>query len=199
MVWAPGITGTSPPQILATHLSNPLSDLVSVVNQKSHNLYAEALHKTLGRIGTGIGSFEGGRSATEAFLVHQVGLQPDAVAVIDGSGLSKTNRASAHAFVQVLDHMSRSEAWEGYWASLPEAGNRRQLSRMYRTPAAGNLRAKTGTIDRVSALSGIVVSASGERIAFSILSNNIPSTSRAKQVEDRIGARLAAFTRSGPA
>jgi D-alanyl-D-alanine carboxypeptidase/D-alanyl-D-alanine-endopeptidase (penicillin-binding protein 4) len=66
---------------------------------------------------------------------------------------------------------------------------------MYRTPAAGNLRAKTGTIDRVSALSGIVTSASGERIAFSILSNNVPSTSRAKQIEDRIGARLASFSR----
>ena len=124
-----------------------------------------------------------------------MGLDLGDLAIIDGSGLSNTNRVSAGAFVQVLDHMTRSAEWDGFWASLPEAGDRRGLGRMYRTPAAGNLRAKTGTIDRVSALSGIVTSASGERIAFSILSNNVPSTSRAKQIEDRIGARLASFSR----
>src|SRR5690606_18415040 len=61
--------------------------------------------------------------------------------------------------------------------------------------AEGNLRAKTGTIDRVSALSGYVSSSNGERLAFSIISNNVPSTWMAKRVEDAIGARLAAFER----
>lgn len=69
---------------------------------------------------------------------------------------------------------------------------------MYRTAAAGNLRAKTGTIRGVSALSGIVRSAGGERIAFSIIGNRVPSTWSAKRVEDRIGSRLAAFDRPLP-
>ena len=85
--------------------------------------------------------------------------------------------------------------WDLYWETLPEAGNPRELRRMYRTPAAGNLRAKTGTIKRVSALSGLVRSANGERILFSILANNVPSIGRAKRVEDRIGVRLASFER----
>ncbi len=63
------------------------------------------------------------------------------------------------------------------------------------TPAAHNLRAKTGTINRVSALSGYVRAGNGEQLAFSIVSNNVPSTWRAKRVEDAIGARLASFTR----
>ena len=67
---------------------------------------------------------------------------------------------------------------------------------MYRTRAAGNLRAKTGTIDRASALSGLVRSATGERILFSILANDVPSTNAAKRIEDQIGAELAEFERS---
>jgi LysM repeat protein len=68
---------------------------------------------------------------------------------------------------------------------------------MYRTEAEGNLRAKTGTIDNVSALSGYVRASDGEQIAFSILSNDVPSTFRAKRIEDAIGARIAAFNRTG--
>jgi LysM repeat protein len=85
--------------------------------------------------------------------------------------------------------------WEYYRETLPEAGASDGLRRMYRTGAEGNLRAKTGTIDHVSALSGYVTAANGERLAFSIISNNVPSTWMAKRVEDAIGARLAQFER----
>jgi LysM repeat protein len=97
--------------------------------------------------------------------------------------------------------MASSPAWDEYWASLPTAGNRRELARMFDTPAAGNLRAKTGTIEGVSALSGVVQTRDGERLAFSILVNGTPSTTRAKRVENDIGARLASFSRGagGPA
>jgi D-alanyl-D-alanine carboxypeptidase len=66
---------------------------------------------------------------------------------------------------------------------------------MYRTPAAGNLRAKTGTMDRTSALTGLVRSAEGERLAFSILVNGARDEYGAKRVENEIGARLASFRR----
>lgn len=67
---------------------------------------------------------------------------------------------------------------------------------MYRTAAADNLRAKTGTIDGVSALSGMVRSRDGERLAFSLMVNGSPSQTRAKRVENQIGARLAEFRRA---
>jgi LysM repeat protein len=85
--------------------------------------------------------------------------------------------------------------WAYYWQTLPEAGAPDGLRRMYRTGAERNLRAKTGTIDHVSALSGYVRARNGERLAFSIISNNVPSTFTAKRVEDAIGARLAGFDR----
>ena len=67
---------------------------------------------------------------------------------------------------------------------------------MYRTAAADNLRAKTGTIEGVSALSGMVRSRDGERLAFSLIVNDSPSQTRAKRVENQIGTRLAEFRRS---
>jgi len=91
--------------------------------------------------------------------------------------------------------MAASPPGEEFWATLPEAGNRRELGRLYRTPAAGNLRAKTGTIEGVSALSGMVQTQDGERLAFSILVNGTRSAARAKRVENEIGARLASFRR----
>jgi len=69
---------------------------------------------------------------------------------------------------------------------------------MYRTRAARNLRAKTGTIEGVSALTGVVSARNGERLLFSILSNDVASTGAAKRVEDLIGSRLADFQRALP-
>jgi len=106
------------------------------------------------------------------------------------------NRATASSFVELLRHVAAAEYSDVFWSTLPEAGNRRELGRMYSSLAAGNLRAKTGTISRVSALSGVVRGVGGEPILFSIISNNVPSTSAAKGVEDRIGIQLASFGRS---
>ncbi|MDT8342542.1 MAG: D-alanyl-D-alanine carboxypeptidase, partial [Longimicrobiales bacterium] len=75
------------------------------------------------------------------------------------------------------------------------AGSRQMARRMGRTAAAENLRAKTGTMARVSSLSGVVRTADGERVAFSIVGNDLPSTAGAKRLEDRIGQTLAAWRR----
>jgi D-alanyl-D-alanine carboxypeptidase/D-alanyl-D-alanine-endopeptidase (penicillin-binding protein 4) len=106
------------------------------------------------------------------------------------------DRASARNFIHLLSFMAKSPMFDSYWQTLPEAGVANGLRRMGGTPAAGNLRAKTGTIDNVSSLSGYVRSSDGERLAFSIISNNVPSTYRAKRVEDAIGIRLASFDRN---
>lgn len=180
---------------LAVHYSPPLSQLIQVLNKRSHNLYAELLLFTLGRMTSGDGSFAGGTAALGDYLSGVVGVPAEDFHIEDGSGLSHLNRATPSTFVKVLEYVAASDEAEAFWASLPEAGNRRELSRMYQSPAAGNLKAKTGTIDRVSALSGIVRTADGEPVLFSILSNNVPSSSRAKRVEDAIGIQLASFSR----
>ena len=194
-LWAPALRSRPAPRLIASHRSPPLLNYLKIVNKKSHNLFAELTLKTLGRVVGGEGSYVGGAQVLSRFLDEEVRADTTGLHVVDGSGLSALNRVSAATFVDVLGHMARTPLWDAYWETLPEAGNPRELRRMYRTPAAGNLRAKTGTIARVSALSGVVRSANGERILFSIIANDVPSTYGAKRIEDRIGARLASFER----
>lgn len=193
-VTAPVKEGRRRTRILARHESPPLRDYLAVVNKQSNNLFAELLLRTMGRQRTGVGTSEAGARAVKDALVD-LGVDPSGLVQLDGSGLSEGNRVSPGIFVDLLRREAASSLWPEFWASLPEAGRRRELPRMYRTAAAGNLRAKTGTIARVSALTGVVRSAQGERLAFSILVNGTPSTSGAKRVENAIGAKLASFTR----
>jgi LysM repeat protein len=169
------------------------------VNKRSHNLLADHVLKALGRVVEGEGSYEGGARAVGGFLSASVGVDTSHVSVYDGSGLSPLNRVSAADFVALMAYMAEQGDWDAFWRTLPEAGNPRELRRMSRTAAAGHLRAKTGTIRNVSALTGVVTTTSGERIAFSIISNSVPSTGSVKAVEDRIGSRLAAFARPATA
>ena len=192
--WAPGLSNGDEPVLIAQHTSPQLGEYLTVVNHESHNLFAEVIIKTIGKVVTGEGSFEGGARAVRSFVTGEAGIDGDQILAVDGSGLSKSNRTSAGALVGLLQHVAKSDHWDAFVSTLPEAG--RSLRRMYGTRAARNLRAKTGTIDRVSALTGLVTTQDGETLLFSILSNELRSTGAAKRVEDRIGARLADFRRS---
>ena len=195
--WAPGLLEGDEPWLLAHHTSPELLQYLTVVNHESHNLFAETIIKTIGKVTTGEGSFEGGARAVQSFATKEAGIEAVEIMAVDGSGLSKSNRTSAGALVGLLLQVATSDNWDAFVSTLPEAG--RSLRRMYRTRAARNLRAKTGTIDGVSALTGIVTTRDGETLLFSILSNELRSTGPAKRVEDRIGARLAEFRRDvGP-
>lgn len=184
-------------RVLARHVSEPLHVYLEVVNKESNNLFAELVFRTLGRTTEGVGSTEASARAVETEM-RALGVDLKGAVLLDGSGLSGGSRVSASTFVSVLQRMASTSRWGAYWASLPEAGRRGELGRMYSTAAARNLRAKTGTIEGVSALSGMVRTADGERVAFSLLVNRTPSTSRAKRVENQVGVLLASFRRETP-
>jgi serine-type D-Ala-D-Ala carboxypeptidase/endopeptidase (penicillin-binding protein 4) len=194
-VFAPGFSQEAPLRVLAIHTSPPLLEILDVINKKSHNLFAEQVLRTVGRVALGTGSAAAGARAVQAMLGAELGDAPADLQIYDGSGLSTLNRVSARSMIDLLSMMSRSSMWESYWSTLPEAGVSSGLRRMQRTDAERNLRAKTGTINHVSALSGYVQARNREVLAFSIISNEVPSTWRAKRVEDAIGARLASFDR----
>lgn len=196
-VFAPAFDKTPPLRVLAIHQSPPLQEILTIVNKKSHNLFSDVVLRTIGRVVTGEGTIVGGAKAVHYLMECETGTEDSGLEIYDGSGLSALNRTTARTTIRLLSYMAESPMWESFWATLPEAGESDGLRRMYSTRAARNLRAKTGTIDRVSALSGYVRAANGEFLAFSIISNNVPSTWRAKRVEDAIGARLASFTRPG--
>jgi serine-type D-Ala-D-Ala carboxypeptidase/endopeptidase (penicillin-binding protein 4) len=177
--------------------SPPVRDLIHRVNRQSHNLYSELLLLAMGRAEGNGSDFDAGLTALRSFLVDAVGVDGQALHLEDGSGLSRLNRTTAADLVRALHFMENSPHRAAFLASLPAAGGprSRELGRMARTPAEGNLQAKTGTIHRTSALSGVVRTADGERLLFSILVNDVPSPWAAKQVEDRVGVQLASFQR----
>lgn len=195
-VFAPAFQEARAPRVLASHVSPPLQDILTVINHESHNQFAEQVLRTMGRVVEGDGTAAGGAGAVYAFLEDVAGVQVEgSVRIYDGSGLSVLNKVTPAAVLGLLSHMATSSQREAYQATLPVAGTRRGLRRMYDSPAQDNLRAKTGTIEHVSALSGYVTASNGETLGFSIIANDLRSTWAAKGVENRIGVQLASFTR----
>jgi serine-type D-Ala-D-Ala carboxypeptidase/endopeptidase (penicillin-binding protein 4) len=193
-VFAPVFESERQVRVLAEHVSGPLQEILDVINQQSQNFYSEQVLRAVGRAVTGYGSGAAGGHAVKRIL-DQAGVDTTHVRIADGCGLSAYNQVSARDFITVLAHMADSPHFQSFMESLPVAGEFRRFRRMGGTPAAGNLRAKTGTITRVSALSGYVTAANGERVAFSIIGNDLRSVAQGKHIENTIGAQLASFDR----
>jgi D-alanyl-D-alanine carboxypeptidase/D-alanyl-D-alanine-endopeptidase (penicillin-binding protein 4) len=115
----------------------------------------------------------------------------------EGTGLAYRNEVSPESIVNLLAYMSRHRFGQAFLESLPVAGVDGTLqSRMKGTPAAGNLRAKTGTLAHVVSLSGYVTSAAGEPLVFSMLLNGASAGPGlpGREAVDRIGVLLASFS-----
>jgi D-alanyl-D-alanine carboxypeptidase/D-alanyl-D-alanine-endopeptidase (penicillin-binding protein 4) len=195
-VFAPAFGRGQPLHVLTVYQSPALLEILDILMHLSHNMFAEQTLRTVGRVALGSGSAPGGHRAVMDMLGCETGRDTSSLLLhqIDGSGLSPEDRTTTRSMVQLLTVAARLPLFPSLWLTLPEAGHA-HLRRMIGTAAQNNLRAKTGTIDNVSALSGYVRAADGERLAFSIISNGDPSTWKAKRVEDAIGSRLAAFSR----
>ena len=184
---------------LAVLTSAPLRDVLPAVEKPSQNQIAEALFLTLGREGTGIGSGDSAQRVVGDQL-RAWGVEPERDAVVrDGSGLSRHDFVTPAALVRVLDGARRLPAFRAFYDALPIAGVDGSLgSRLRGTPAAGRVHAKTGSVDRVRALSGYAETGAGPLI-FSLLCNNYTTPSaEVTRVQDAIVARLAAFGIAAP-
>jgi D-alanyl-D-alanine carboxypeptidase/D-alanyl-D-alanine-endopeptidase (penicillin-binding protein 4) len=128
------------------------------------------------------------------------GVAPERDAVVrDGSGLSRHDYVTPEALVRVLDAVSRRPDFRAFYDALPVAGVDGTLrGRMRGTAAAGNARAKTGTVDKSRTLSGYVTTRGGDLLVFSLLCNNYTVPTReVERVQDAIVARLAELPPAG--
>lgn len=156
---------------LAAHESPPLARVIESVNGRSQNWHAEQLVKTLGREIAGEGSWSAGL-AVERETLASLGVDTTAFILRDASGLSSVNLATPRGLVDLLVQMQRRLQGEVYAASLPVAGESGSLkSRFVNTVGEGRIRAKTGYIENVAALSGYLTTLSGRRYAFSVIVN----------------------------
>jgi D-alanyl-D-alanine carboxypeptidase/D-alanyl-D-alanine-endopeptidase (penicillin-binding protein 4) len=203
---------------LAEVRSPTVSRLLAIQNKDSDNYFAEMLAKGLPMAIADGGSL---RSAGEPMPVTPTPDSPEAepappdppaigttrtgarasmayakgmgvrVKLVDGSGLSPSNRAAPREVAQLLDRLRDRPGFDQLYASLPVAGRDGTLAtRMRHGAARGRCRGKTGTLTGVSALSGYCRTRGGRTLVFSVLMNNANVYS-ARLVQDRVANALA--------
>ncbi len=157
--------------------SPALTEIVNDLNHYSNNFIAETLVKAISKKAPGAeeedrpGNFKDGLALVRAFLESKVGFEPGTYVYENGSGLNDVNRLSARQVIRLLAYMRRDfELGSEFVTSLAVAGTQGTIGfRMKDTVAERRLRAKTGTLRGVSALSGYVEDPAGDTIAFAIL------------------------------
>jgi D-alanyl-D-alanine carboxypeptidase/D-alanyl-D-alanine-endopeptidase (penicillin-binding protein 4) len=159
--------------VLLVHRSKPLSLVIRDLNKFSNNFVAEQLVKILAAEVLGPpGTTAGGRRVLEDFLAA-AGADSGTYRVVDGSGFSTENRLSPRSIARAVRHaLSDFEISYEYAASLSVSGTDGTLEdRMGYPGLEGAVRAKTGLLDSVTAIAGILRTLAGEDLLFSIITN----------------------------
>jgi D-alanyl-D-alanine carboxypeptidase/D-alanyl-D-alanine-endopeptidase (penicillin-binding protein 4) len=214
---------------LASLQSQPLSVLLKVINRPSQNLHAEIMLRQLGvrlseqKAASANTSLQPGGSQTgstpvelddygrpksseslglealKAFL-QRAGIDTRPLSLRDGSGLARQDLVSPRSTSRLLEFMTTHPHFAIYRDSLPIAGVDGTLERRMRgTPAERNVRAKTGTLSYVNALSGYATTRRGQILIFSLMANNYTGPGRdVTAVFDQICALLTDFEEAIP-
>lgn len=192
----PPVRAIAPPASvtpLAQSASAPLFVLVRDMMKRSDNLYAETLLKAAGAAGgTGPGTTARGARAVSALVAKAGAGDPAAsLRLADGSGLSRLDLVTPRALAGLLAYLADTQragvnVSRAFGDALPVGGVDGTLrNRFKNTPAQNVVRAKTGSLSGVSALSGYVTTKAGEPLVFSILMNNVlAGTSAARRAQD---------------
>ena len=159
--------------IISENVSPPLAEIIKVLNHESVNMFAETLVKEIGRNFGKSGSSSEGLNIIREFL-QNAGISLSGIFIEDGSGLSPGNAISAEGLTDFLIYMKTSSRnFSEYFESLPEAGREGTLKYYFRDDAfISNLRAKSGSMNRVRCYAGYFRTVSGKDMAFAILVNN---------------------------
>jgi D-alanyl-D-alanine carboxypeptidase/D-alanyl-D-alanine-endopeptidase (penicillin-binding protein 4) len=174
--------------VVAIH-ETPLAVALARANKDSVNLYAESLCKRLGHQATGqSGSWENGTAAVGAFL-KKAGVAEGEFKLDDGSGLSKQNAVSPHALVRVLAYDFYGKNRDAFVNSLSISGVDGTLEDRFRnSDLRKRVIGKSGFVEGVSCLSGLLKAKDGEWYSFAIMMNGVPHGGNgvAKALQEKI-------------
>ncbi len=165
-------------------------NLITPLNKKSDNLYAEMMLLALGGKSREKNiSFSDGKKYIDS-VIAWAGKTPGNYRIADGSGVSRYSAVSADLLTALISklYFDNGELFNIFYNSLPIAGVDGTLSsRMKNTVCFNNVRAKTGSLSGVSTLTGYVKGKSGDMLAFSILMQNFTgSAAKARAFQDKI-------------
>ncbi|WP_424213070.1 D-alanyl-D-alanine carboxypeptidase/D-alanyl-D-alanine endopeptidase [Streptomyces sp. BI20] len=189
----PAPAGAKP---MATTLSPPVGALVERMLTNSDNDFAEALARLTAVSSGQPASFEGVAKATAARIAG-LGLDTAGSRFADGSGLDRADKVTVELLTGILAKAAAPDraGLRPLLSGLPVAGFSGTLKARNAegSPAAGLVRAKTGTLTGVNALSGIVATPSGRLLAFAFLAADTPAAGEAEKALDALAAEVAAM------
>lgn len=190
--------GSATGEVIASTRSVPIATMIETMLTESDNDMAEILAHLAGARLTGVGTFESGAQATMDTL-QALGLPTTGTVIVDGSGLSYANVTSPNLLASAISLAAGASAPGWTWPlllGLPVAGLTGTLTERFASadtaPAAGFVRAKTGTLIEVSTLGGTVVDADGRLLAFAFMSDATTDIPESRAALDRAAAALAA-------
>lgn len=163
-------------------LSPPLSTIIKLTNQKSINLYADALAIEFATSLT-YKRMEKGIHHIEAFMM-KAQIYPRGAKVLDGSGLSPLNRTTPQATMRLLEYMYRSKNKDTFISSLSEAGASGTLRNSFTNPELkGKIKAKSGTMSGVRNYAGYISNKYDETIGFCLFMNDYDEGRKAEIIK----------------
>lgn len=178
---------------LVATCEHSLDEVLLRMMKESDNLYAEAVYYQLAAsYGSRPARAIHARTLEKQLVTHQLGLRSDDYRFADGSGLSLYNYVSPELEVMLLRHAWLEPAiYAHLLPSLPIAGVDGTLKkRMKKSPAEGNVRAKTGTVTGVSSLAGYCTAANGHQLCFCIINQGVMHGRDGRAFQDRVCVAL---------
>ena len=175
---------------LATAQSPTLNALLGLTLPPSDNFFAETLVKDLGARFGAAGTTSAGAAVVQATIGKLFGFTPR---VVDGSGLSETDRTSPYEVADLLVELAPTSIGAVLRSDLAVAGSTGTLSeRMRDTGAAGRCQGKTGTLTGVSNLVGYCQARDGHLLAFAWFTDGI-ATAFAHTIQDHMTISIADY------
>ena len=174
---------------LASVQSPFVLQLMMTALRNSHNLYAEMLYKRA----TLHGKYDEAEAEEAALLRDEAGIADGEFRFVDGSGLAPDDLATPAAVIKILRWMNQPARRAMWWNLLAKPGEEGTLH--YRlTEYADRVRAKTGTVNGVNSISGIIAGGNGRYRYFSIIVNHhLGSSGDAHELLDEIVRAVADF------
>jgi len=175
-------------RVIHEHLSSPLVELVRHTNVDSDNLFAEAFLFQLGVL-SGDGTLTGGLESLNDF--YKPICQSDyPFYAYDGSGLSRFTAVSSSQIIDLIHYCAGNDVLrKNLLENLPKAGEEGSMKWFgKRTNLAGNLKGKSGSMDKVKAYAGYFSALSGRQLSFAVLVNNFDGSG--VELREKIEAML---------
>lgn len=181
--------------LIASATSPPLSAIVHEMLNRSDNQIAELLVKEAGVVEAGAGTTAAGLAVFQAAF-DRLGLPARGVVMHDGSGLGYDNRLTCDLLAALLDRTGTDSA---IGSGLAVGGRTGTLRERFTDPATrGHIRAKTGTLNDVSSLSGFAQATAAPPLVFSYIANGAAVTPALLEVQERLGVALVDYADGVP-